>query len=241
MNAMTKERAIRYEAKIDNFLQIPGSPIAYWASNQIYVIFKNSLLSKYAFSDGQILTGDNEKYIRFIWEVCADTISRNGNWMFHAKGGDFRKWYGNLDSVVAWDKKSIEHFKTDKIARFPKDNILFRSGITWNLISSYPILGVRFLPKTQTFNKAAAALLFYGDESILYTLGFVNSSVSTLLIRMINPTLNTNIKDVLSLPIIIDTNAKGHVEALVQENMNISQSDWDCFENSWDFKKHPLL
>jgi hypothetical protein len=119
---------IRYEASQTNFNKIPGSPIAYWVSTAIVKTYGNPLISTVAFSDGQILTGDNDKYIRLIWEVEANQINKDGRWMFHAKGGDFRKWYGNLDSVVAWDKESINHFKKDKIARFPKENILFRKG-----------------------------------------------------------------------------------------------------------------
>lgn len=231
-----------FEATESNFSKIPGSPIAYWASNAILGIYNNDLLSTIAFSDGQLLTGDNEKYIRLIWEVNSNSIGKNGNWMFHAKGGDFRKWYGNLDSVVAWDEVSIEHYKKDKIARFPKENILFREGITWNLISSYPVLGVRFLPATQTFNKAAATLLFNDEKQIEYVLGFVNSIVATKIIKIINPTLNTNIKDVLSLPLKIGTSEEIiAVNSLVAQCLELSKSDWDSFETSWDFKKHPLI
>lgn len=233
---------IKYETSINKFEGIPGYPIAYWASDAIMDTYNNKLMSTIAFSDGQILTGDNEKYIRLIWEVDATSIHKNGNWMFHAKGGDFRKWYGNLDSVVAWDTASVTHFKKDKIARFPKDNILFRQGITWNLISSYPILGVRYLPKTQTFNKAAAALLFNDESIILYALGYVNSIVATKLMRILNPTLNTNIKDVLSLPIKMDDESTiASVEEIVRKNITISKNDWDSFETSWDFEKHPLI
>ena len=231
-----------FEATESNFSKIPGSPIAYWASNAILGIYNNDLLSTIAFSDGQLLTGDNEKYIRLIWEVNSNSIGKNGNWMFHAKGGDFRKWYGNLDSVVAWDEVSIEHYKKDKIARFPKENILFREGITWNLISSYPVLGVRFLPATQTFNKAAATLLFNDEKQIEYVLGFVNSIVATKIIKIINPTLNTNIKDVLSLPLKIGTSEEIiAVNSLVTQCLELSKSDWDSFETSWDFKQHPFV
>lgn len=240
--AIMQNQQIRFEMNVTICFKIPGTPIAYWASDAIINTFVNPLLSSLAFSDGQILTGNNDKYIRFIWEVSKPLISSDGHWMFHAKGGEFRKWYGNLDSVVAWDKESISHFKKDRIARFPKDEILFRSGITWNLISSYPILGVRFLPSTQTFNKAAASLLFYSDKNIFYVLGFVNTIVATKLMRILNPTLNTNIKDVLSLPIILNGVGMGErVIEIVKGNICQSKLDWDAFETSWDFKKHPLI
>lgn len=207
----------------------------------MFNLYKNAKIDSIAFSDGQILTGDNEKYIRFIWEVSAPTISKTGNWMFHAKGGDFRRWAGNLNSVVAWDKKSIEHYKKDKIARFPKDEILFRKGITWNLISSYPVFCTRLLTEEQTFNKAAATLLFYNDEKVEYTLAFTNTKIATKLMRMLNPTLNNNIKDVLALPFIYDKDKCGTIIPLVEENITISNGDWDVEETSWNFKKHPLI
>ena len=229
-----KERYISNQLR---FQKIPGEPIAYWISEQFANCYDNELLEKVAFSDGQILTGNNDKYLKLLWEVNAHDIEAR-KWALHAKGGEFRRWYGNIDTVVKFDPITIQHYKRDKIARFPKDEILFRRGITWTLVSMNPLLGVG---KNLTFNKAAATILFNDETIIDYVLGFLNSKVSQALLRIINPTMNNNIKDILNMPFIKDMNFYPQVKSLVQYNISISKQDWDAFETSWDFQKHPLL
>ena len=104
-----------------------------------------------------------------------------------------------------------------------------------------PLFGVRELGKNLTFNKAAATILFNDETIIDYVLGFLNSKVSQALLRIINPTMNNNIKDILNMPFIKDMNFYPQVKSLVQYNISISKQDWDAFETSWDFQKHPLL
>ena len=232
-----KERYISNQLR---FQKIPGEPIAYWISEQFANCYDNELLEKVAFSDGQILTGNNDKYLKLLWEVNAHDIEAR-KWALHAKGGEFRRWYGNIDTVVKFDPITIQHYKRDKIARFPKDEILFRRGITWTLVSMNPLFGVRELGKNLTFNKAAATILFHDETIIDYVLGFLNSKVSQALLRIINPTMNNNIKDILNMPFIKDMNFYPQVKSLVQYNISISKQDWDAFETSWDFQKHPLL
>ena len=199
-----KERYISNQLR---FQKIPGEPIAYWISEQFANCYDNELLEKVAFSDGQILTGNNDKYLKLLWEVNAHDIEAR-KWALHAKGGEFRRWYGNIDTVVKFDPITIQHYKRDKIARFPKDEILFRRGITWTLVSMNPLFGVRELGKNLTFNKAAATILFNDETIIDYVLGFLNSKVSQALLRIINPTMNNNIKDILNMPFIKDMNYK---------------------------------
>ena len=230
----------RYEADQSNFLKIPGSPVAYWVSEAVLECYNNELLSKVAFSDGQILTGDNDKYLRQLWEVNARDIESK-KWALHAKGGEFRRWYGNIDTVVKFDPITIQHYKRDRIARFPKDEILFRRGITWTLVSMNPLFGVRELGENLTFNKAAATILFNDETVIDYVLGFLNSKVSQALLRIINPTMNNNIKDILNMPFINSVIFSPCVECLVQHNISISKQDWDSFETSWDFVTHPFI
>lgn len=232
-----KERYISNQLR---FQKIPGEPIAYWISDQFANCYDNELLEKVAFSDGQILTGNNDKYLKLLWEVNAHDIESR-KWALHAKGGEFRRWYGNIDTVVKFDPITIQHYKRDKIARFPKDEILFRRGITWTLVSMNPLFGVRELGENLTFNKAAATILFNDETIIDYVLGFLNSKVSQALLRIINPTMNNNIKDILNMPFIKDMNFYSQVKSLVQYNISISKQDWDSFETSWDFKVHPLV
>lgn len=230
-----------YEADKSNFSKIPGSPIAYWISETIFDLFLTDKIDSVAFSDGQILTGDNNKYLRRIWEVDATQIGKNGNWMLHAKGGEYRKWSGNLEWVLNWSPEAIQHYKSDKIARFPKDNILFRKGVTWSLVSTNPTFGARLLYERETFNKAAATILFNDEKYVNYTLALLNSSVINYLSKIINPTLNNNIKDILVMPFIYDVYNAEKIDKLAQSNIELTQVDWDSDETSWDFKVHPLL
>ena len=229
------------QVSTDNFSKIPGSPVAYWASDRIFDSFCRSKVNSIAFSDGQILTGDNEKYLRMLWEVEANEIRKDGKWMLHAKGGEFRKWAGNLEWVVKWSHDAIEHYKHDKIARFPKEHILFRRGVTWSLVSTNPTFGARLLPESQTFNKAAATILFDDEKYVLYVLALLNSSVINYLSKIINPTLNNNIKDILAMPFIYDTEKAPMILKLTNENIESSEVDWNAAETSWEFNRHPLV
>ena len=232
-----------YTANADNFSKIPGSPVAYWVSNDFIRMFENKTISSIAFSDGQILTGNNEKYLRFIWEVNRNSIEDRSKWVLHAKGGTQRRWYGNIDTVVSWTQNSINHYKNDKISRFPKEHILFRKGITWSLVSSSDMFSMRILTEDTTFNKAAATILFYDNTFIPYVLGFLNTSVTRIILTSFNPTMNTNIKDILALPIKIISNQStvDKINAIVEENISLSKADWDSFETSWDFEEHPIV
>lgn len=230
----------RYVIGQSQFRNIPGSPIGYWISENLMNCFTKELIASIAFSDGQILTGNNTRFLRLLWEVEYYKID-NEHWALHAKGGGFRRWYGNIDTVVKFDPNTIAHYKADKIARFPKKSVLFRRGITWSLVSTNPNFGVRELQSSVTFNKAAATILFNNNSLIDYTLGFLNTKVAQALLKVINPTLNNNIKDVLNMPFVLDVTQKLKIERIVQDCISISKKDWDAFETSWDFQRHPLV
>lgn len=228
------------QIKMENFIKIPGAPIAYWISNEMFNIFNEVKISKFAISDGQTKTGDNEKYLRCIWEVANINVEKD-KWVLHAKGGAFRRWYGNLDTFIDWRPKSREHYRKDKVARIAPEYIWFREGISWTLISSSAKHGFRLLPDTATFNLAAPSIFFDNGDLMRYILGYCNSKICEEIIALFNPTLNTNIGDVINQPIIIDKIAYGCVISIVNRCVNESKFDWDSFETSWDFQKHPLL
>src|SRR5690606_26814491 len=167
------------------------------------------------------------------WEVSKLKTGKNNKWVFTAKGGPFRKWYGSVIDVINWSVEARDFYKKDKIARIQNTSLWFREGITWNLISSTGT-GFRILENDKLFNKAAPTLLFDGikKNNIYDILGFLNSSVSKYLLKLLNPTFNTNIAEVLSLP-YIENNVKG----IVESNISISKIDWDSRETSWDFEK----
>ena len=233
----------RYMADQSNFSKIPGSPVAYWVSKSVYRAFDNEKIGKYAISDGQTKTGNNDKYLRMLWEVPALKIGKGKRWVLHAKGGSFRRWYGNLDTLIDWSDPAREHYRKDRVARIAPEYIWFRNGICWTLISSNKLHGFRLLQDNSTFNLAAPSVFFDDDRMMFYILGYLNSKISQEIIALLNPTLNTNISDITSQPLCYGKlpDQENCVIDLVKNNIVISKNDWDSFETSWDFQHHPLL
>ena len=227
----------------ENFNKIPGSPIAYWASKSVYRAFDNEKIGKYAISDGQTKTGNNDKYLRMLWEVPAFKIGKGKRWVLHAKGGSFRRWYGNIDTLIDWSDPAREHYRKDRVARIAPEYIWFRNGICWTLISSNKLHGFRLLQDNSTFNLAAPSVFFDDDRMMFYILGYLNSKISQEIIALLNPTLNTNISDITSQPLCYGKlpDQESCVIDLVKNNIVISKNDWDSFETSWDFQHHPLI
>ena len=233
----------RYVADQSNFSKIPGSPVAYWVSKPVYQAFDNEKIGKYAISDGQTKTGNNDKYLRMLWEVPVSEIGKGKHWILHAKGGSFRRWYGNIDTLIDWSDSAREHYRKDRVARIAPEYIWFRNGICWTLISSNKLHGFRLLQDNSTFNLAAPSVFFNDDRMMFYILGYLNSKFSQEIIALLNPTLNTNISDITSQPLCYGKlpEQENCVIDLVKNNIDISKNDWDAFETSWDFQHHPLL
>lgn len=231
-----------HEVLPETFLRIPGMTIAYWISGQYLGLFEKEKIGNYAISDGQTKTGDNNKYLRFIWEPSTQNVGKGKKWVFHVKGGAFRRWYGNIDTFIDWSETARQHYREDHVARIAPEYIWFRRGISWNLITSYERFAVRLLRETDTFNLAAPSIFFNDVDMTTYILGFMNSKVAEMGIRMLNPTLNTNIGDIMAQPLVYDkVDAIGKINPRVEECIQISNTDWDSVETSWDFKKHPLV
>jgi len=223
-----------------NFEKIPGSPIAYWVSEKITKLFVNDRINKYGISDGQNITGDNDRYLKLFWEVSINKIGKGHKWVQMAKGGSFRRWYGNIIDVVNWSYEARNEYKKNPVGRIQDEYLWFRKGITWNLISSAGT-GFRLLPEDTLFNKAAPTIILKEEmlDKSNYLLGFLNTKVVVSILKILNPTFNTNIAEVFSLPIMFDNVAL--IDALVNINISISKSDWDSRETSWDFQQSPLI
>lgn len=157
-----------------------------------------------------------------------------------AKGGDYRKWYGNIIDVIDWSPETREEYRRNPIARIQSPNLWYRNGITWNLVSSAGT-GFRILPNTVLFNKAAPTVLLKAEfiELQNFLLAFLNTCVVKYLLSALNPTINTNIAEVFSLPVMEENTSL--ISQISKEAIDISKLDWDAHETSWDFQRNGFL
>lgn len=230
----------RYTAKQENFSKIPGSPVAYWVSENFVRAFENKKLYTYSISPSQNITGNNNKYVRKFWELKKEKIGDKDSWIFYAKGGGYRKWWGNLTDIVNWTPEAryiYQHGDGKHASQIINRNYWYKKGITWGLITS-ALPSFRIMPEGATFDKGGSTIIV--NESIYdFTIGLLNSKVYLYVATILNPTLNFQVKDVCSMPIL--SNHKNKIDNLVKENIELSKKDWDSFETSWDFEGHPLV
>ncbi len=230
----------KYFCNIELFKAIPNHPIAYWIDDKIIRIFNNKLFFEYSISDGKNVTGNNQRFLRNIWEVSMDNIGKNKTWLPYAKGGTFRKWYGNIDYLINWSEDARNHYRKDKVGRIIPEYLWYKQGITWTLITS-GLPSFRLLPEEATFDSGGLTIFLKDSTHINYYMGLFNSKIFVELQKILNPTLNLLIKDIRSIPIIIDNKLIAKIESLVSENIEICKNDWDKYDISLDFEKHPII
>lgn len=224
----------------DNFSKIPGSPVAYWVSDAIFKAFdKGKMLGTSSTISEGIKTGDNNKFLRLWYEVDATNFSfATSNvgykWYPHHKGGEFRKWYGNRDWVINWENNGAEITASDNSGLQGK-TMYFNSFASWSKISSKgnPL---RIFENNYLFDSGAPAL---HNDRLYVSTAFLNSVVGEYFLKIISPTLNLQVGDVKSVPLIFEN--ENSINEKVSSCVDISKVDWDSFETSWDFKQHPLL
>lgn len=219
---------------------IPSNPVAYWVSSAMSKTFSNVRIGSQAISDGQTKTGDNTRFLRFFWEVNNLKIGKENKWAFIAKGGNFRRWYGNIEYVIDWSLSARQHYRKDRVARIAPEYIWFREGVSWNHVTSIEQFAARYLPSDMLFETAAPSIFFNDRTTLLWVIGYLNSIVSEKILKLINPTMCTNVGDVTTQP-MIRSNSDNDIISLVNENISISKSDWDSYEVSWHFLTHPLV
>lgn len=244
-----------FEQKAEQYAKIPGTPIAYWATNTIIDAFQEKKLSELGQIAQGLITGDTSRFTRLWFEVerakfqfdaidSENVIENCIKWVPYNKGGMYRKWYGNNDYVVNWenDGYEIKNFTDEngKLRSRPQgSDFYFKDIITWTKISSSKI---SFRHKEAGHISSEAGMTIYVPVDIRrYILGFCNSKVADSILQMLSPTLNYELGDIGKLPIVIDMNQKDTINNIVINNEKISKQDWDQFEVSWSFNRNPLV
>ena len=258
-NLFLKHKNENYIINQNSLKEIPGQPLAYWASPEMIEAFKdNKLLNDLAYARVGMFTGDNNRFLREWWEISSNmmschtknncsSIESGKKWFGYNKGGGYKKWYGNLDLVVNYQNGGYEIFELCKQEKrncqnYPNE-YKFREGITWTGMASDNI-SFRFLPNGCLFdsNKGPMIYTIEGGADLMYILAFLNTIVCNSVANVLNPTLSKQINDILNIPLAnCDSETKNLVMNLAKSSVDISKTDWDNHETSWDFETHPLL
>ncbi|WEG34879.1 BREX-1 system adenine-specific DNA-methyltransferase PglX [Amygdalobacter indicium] len=239
----------------DNFSKIPGSPVAYWVSKRIVGTFGKEVLGDILTTREGMATADNDSFLRLWSEVsidnigfgCTDTLDAKEigcTWFPYNKGGDYRKWYGNNDYVVNWenDGQLIRNNKDVKTGRIRSHNynggFAFRKGVTWSALSSSNI-SVRYADSGFLFDSKGAKGFAASEDELYYAMALINSKAGLNYLSFISPTIDFKVGDIIQIPLI-----RERIEDIIERSkrcVQISKIDWDSFETSWDFQRHPLL
>ena len=237
-----------YETSKEKFSKIPGSPIAYWVSENVISTFNSPSVANLSKPCKGIDTGENNTFLRLWFEVENEKISfpsiepletnvfSKYKWYPYNKGGAYRKWYGNNEYLINWgsDGSTLRAFKGSNLRN--KD-YYFKKGLTWSTITSGG-LSLRYFDYGHLFDNGGCCL--FAESHLLYILALLNGSVQKCIMSL-SPTINSQPGEIGRIPLIIVEKEVENVEEIVKKNIKISKNDWDSFETSWDFEKHPLL
>ena len=240
-----------YEAQQSNFSKIPGSPVAYWVSINVLSAYKYNLLSDYGKAQKGLDTCDVNRFVRNWYEVISKKIGFEANsceetyshkWFPYSKGGEYRKWYGNLWDVVLWENNGeiLRNLKdsSGKLKSRPQNiSDYFKPMITWSAISSSKT-SMRYIVNS-IYGGGGTAYLPNGN--IFYFLAFLNSNVAETFLRVVSPTLNYEAGHIMSLPLLYNDSKADSISEITQVSIRASKFDWDSYEISWDFQRHPLV
>ena len=245
----------RFSTKQKNFYDIPGTPFAYWLSDTMFDIFKDSkTLSDVAKPRQGLATSDNDRFLKLWHEVdfskigfgitsIDDDRKFEYKWFPCTKGGSFRRWYGNNDYIVNWenDGEEIKAYAAKLYRNYTRTikNIpfYFRKGLTWSTISS-GLFSLRYVPEGFVFETKGA--MCYVDDKYLYSvLALYNTKVMQQFLAVVSPTLDYHEGPLGRTPILLEDNSE--IDEITKNCITISKNEWDSFENSWDYKGHPLI
>lgn len=240
---------VLYIANSIRFIQIPGCSIAYWMSDKMLAAFRAPKLNEIAAPRQGLATGDNNRFLRFWYEVAISETCFNATdhinafasgkkWFPCNKGGVYRKWYGNNNYVVDWlnNGKAIKNYHGSVIRNA---SYYFREAGTWSTLANN--FSMRYSPKGFLFESKGSNCFANDSSNLKYIIGFLNSKPVKSILLVLSPTLDYHEGPLGRVPIIISDVNKYKVDELTGESISDSKKDWDSFETSWDFKKHPLI
>lgn len=246
-----------YEQNTDNFSKIPGSPVAYWATQSIFDNFKNGIpVGNIADCKRGMTTSDNNRFLRFWVEVnynkmCVnakshdDAVKSQKTWFPYSKGGGYRKWYGYQEFVIDWENngervigfaKTINKSFTRTIVNL---DYYFKPSVGFCYITSGPF-SMRWIPEGFLYDSGGPGM--FASENIRKRLiACMNSKPAQVILKLLNPTINLQIADIVRMPFLYNNEKDKEITDYVDKNIHLSKTDWDSFETSWDFKQHPLI
>lgn len=248
----------RFNKTNEQLREIQGTPYtAYWASDVVLSAFKKShLVGDVSEPRVGMATANNDRFIRLWFEVNRnkfginissrkEAVESRKKWFPFAKGGEQRKWYGNNDTVVNWENDGfeIQNFKDEKTGRIRSHNYnldyIFSSALTWTVIGTEKT-SFRFCPVGFLYSNSGYGLFCNNEKTKYYLLGFMNSKIAASLLKILSPSMGFESGYLRKLPLIESDSLDSIVER-VKHCIDGSNAEWDSFEISWDFKKHPLL
>jgi len=232
--------------------KIPGFSIGYWVNVNLIRKFAETpnMESFYDVKSG-LSTGNNDIFIRHWYEVNGCRLfllyssekedRKNYKWIPYSKGGGTQKWYGNNLLVVNWENEA-QAMRDYGLAVFRNEPYYFIKGITWSGMSSR-FVSYRYIYDGFVFDSNKGPMIFGKENgpSILYAIGFLNTHVSNVITQILNPTLSTQIGDIIRIPLDFNEDIKEKVEDASRINIEVSKADWDSHETSWDFEANPLV
>ena len=221
----------RHTASASDFKKIPGSPIAYWLSPSVRDLFLRPKIGDNVITEGQNKTANNDKYLRLHWEIDSRYLKKDC-WIPYAKGGAFRKWYGNIEYLVDWTPSTRMHYKKDNSCRIVDERFWYKPGVTWTDITSGGT-AFRYMHEGCTFDMSGPTAFFENEKDIPFYLALLNTSFVSYIIPILNPTFHAQLRDIKSIP-DIETD-KECICDLSLECIYISKSDWDNQEYSIHF------
>ena len=255
LDAVRKNVSYKYSVSLKEFKRIKGCPFGYWLTEKEKIAFEEGIpLSEIGEPKSGIMTGNNDEFLRLWFEVDNSKIGYNmesfndinkykKKWFPYHKGGAFRKWYGNNKYIINMENEGydIKFSGKNKNYRLRDTSLYFREGLTWSDVNS-SYFGVRYSPKGYLFDMKGSMIFIDEEYNIKVLTAILCSKIIGELIKVLNPTISFQVNDIKRIPVLrIDGDIENELEKLVDENIKISKYEWDQYETSWDFKKHPLI